>query len=49
MKQKEIIIKYLRELSDWQFEYKIRALQTQFGWIGARGGGLCGSGTPMVV
>lgn len=37
MKQKEIIIAYLRELNNWQFEYKIRALQTQFGWIGARG------------
>lgn len=35
--QKEIILDYLKDLNDWQFEYKIRAIHTPFGWIGARG------------
>ena len=35
--QKEIILAYLKDLNDWQFEYAIRAINTKFGWIGARG------------
>ena len=35
--QKEIILAYLKDLNDWQEEYKIRAIHTPFGWIGARG------------
>lgn len=35
--QKQIILEYLKDLNDWQFEYKIRAINTPFGWIGARG------------
>lgn len=35
--QKQIILSYLKDLSDWQEEYKIRAIDTPFGWIGARG------------
>jgi hypothetical protein len=37
MKQKEIILSYLKDLNDWTEEYKIRSLHTPFGFIGARG------------
>lgn len=37
MTQEEIIIKYLEDLGDWQYEYKIRSIPTQHGFIGARG------------
>ena len=38
MTQKDIILLYLKELNGWEFEYKIRAMQTPQGyWIGARG------------
>lgn len=35
--QKQIILDYLKDLNDWQFEYKIRSVHTPFGFIGARG------------
>lgn len=37
MNQKKIILSYLESLGDWVEEYKIRAIDTPFGWIGARG------------
>jgi hypothetical protein len=37
MSQKQIILSYLMDLNDWEYEHKIRALDTPFGWIGARG------------
>ena len=37
MTQKDIIIKYLKSLGTWVPEYRIRAIETPFGWIGARG------------
>ena len=35
--QKQIILEYLKDLNDWQLEFKIRSLNTPFGFIGARG------------
>ena len=37
MTQKQIIQLYLKDLGDWQFEYKIRGIRTAHGFIGARG------------
>lgn len=37
MSQKNIILHYLKEFGDWQYEYKIRAIDTPWGWIVARG------------
>lgn len=37
MNQKTIILRYLEDFRDWQFEYKVRSLDTTFGFIGARG------------
>lgn len=37
MTQHQIILNYLRDLNDWQFEYKIRGVNTEYGFIGARG------------
>ena len=37
MTDKEIILKYLEYLNDWEFEYKIHGINTPFGFIGARG------------
>ena len=36
MKQKEIIKNYIQQVG-WIEEYKVRAIQTDWGWIGARG------------
>ena len=35
--QPKIILEYLKDLNDWQYEYKIRSLPTRYGFIGARG------------
>ena len=35
--QKEIIINYLRQTNDWIPSFKLRSIQTQFGWIGSQG------------
>ena len=35
--QKEIIKKYLESVGDWVLEYKIRCIETPFGFVGARG------------
>lgn len=37
MTQKQIILEYLKDFSDWQLEYKIRDINTKWGFIGARG------------
>jgi hypothetical protein len=37
MKQKELIKQYLKDLNEWEYEYKIRGLKTPYGFIGARG------------
>ncbi|MEK7111882.1 MAG: hypothetical protein AAB875_01005 [Patescibacteria group bacterium] len=36
MTQKEIIKNYIEQVG-WIEEYKVRAIQTDWGWIGARG------------
>src|SRR5260221_3004672 len=37
MTQYALIIKYLEDVRDWVFEYKIHGLPTPYGFIGARG------------
>jgi hypothetical protein len=35
--QKQAIISYLRWVNDWIPSYKLRSLETPFGWIGIQG------------
>ena len=37
MTQKQAIISYLRWVNDWIPSFKLRSIQTDFGWIGSQG------------
>ena len=41
MTLKEIIIAHLKRIGDWEPEYKLRAIETNFGWIGSSGDVRC--------
>ena len=37
MTQKQIILAHLKDYGGWEYEFKLRAIETKYGWIGARG------------
>jgi hypothetical protein len=37
MTQKQIILNHLKDYGGWEYEFKLRAIETKYGWIGARG------------